>query len=193
MSTIHAVRPAAETIAMPPVLPVIAMTIAANGTMVVTVDGVPLEPPPFGPPWERSSFATPIDSVLAERGSPVRVLVYEADGTVFTDLVTQPLQRTLNPAAQPPGREAGRPTPAPVTEGLFDPASLIAPPRVALGEEGFIPGEEVAVAIIVRHTKASADGSARAMLEPGLCRVSVDGEVVLIGRISGTCVVAGLM
>jgi len=69
---------------------------------------------------------------------------------------------------------------------------LIAPPHVALGEEGFLPGEDVAVAIIVRHTKASADGSARALLEPGVCQWSTDGEVILIGRTSCTCVIGNL-
>lgn len=190
MSIIHAARPATDAITVPPVLPVIAMTIAADGTMSVAVDGTPYEPPRFGPPWVRSSFATVIDSVLEERGSPVRVLVYEADGTVFTDLVTRPLQRALDPTAQPPSRDDARGTRA--AEGLIDAAPLVAPPRVVLGEDGFIPGEDVAVAIIVRHTKASTDGSARALLEPGICRASPDGEVILVGRISGTCVVAGL-
>ncbi|GAA1989960.1 hypothetical protein [Microbacterium pumilum] len=192
MSTIPAVRPEAAAIAVPPVLPVIAMTVSTDGTMAVTVDGVPCEPPRFGPPWERSSFAAVIDLVLEKRGSPVRVLVYEADGTVFTDLVTQPLQRTLDPSAPSARREPGASSLAPVDDGLFDPAPLIAPPRVVFGEDGFIPGEEIAVAIIVRHTKASADGSARALLEPGVCRLSLEGEVILVGRISGTCVVAGL-
>ncbi|MFC8682360.1 hypothetical protein ACFT30_12635 [Microbacterium ureisolvens] len=190
MSIIHAARPATAAITLPPVLPVIAMTIAADGTMSVAVDGTPFEPPRFGPPWVRSSFATVIDLVLEERGSPVRVLVYEADGTVFTDLVTRPLQRALDPSVQPPRREDM--VAAPLGDGLIDAAPLVAPPRVVLGEDGFIPGEEVAVAIIVRHTKASTDGSARALLEPGLCQVSADGEVILVGRISGTCVVAGL-
>lgn len=190
MSIIHAARPATNAITVPPVLPVVAMTIAADGTMTVAVDGTAYEPPRFGPPWVRSSFATVIDSVLEDRGSPVRVLVCEADGTVFTDLVTQPLQRELDPSAQPPRRDEAVATP--VADGLIDAAPFVAPPRVVLGEDGFIPGEEVAVAIIVRHTKASTDGSARALLEPGLCRVSADGEVVLVGRISGTCVIAEL-
>lgn len=190
MSTIHAERPATEVMTVPPVLPVIAMTIAADGTMTVAVDGTPYEPPRFGPPWVRSSFATVIDSVLAERGSPVRVLVYEADGTVFTDLVTTPLQRVLDPSAELPRRDDV--VEPPTADGLIDATPLVAPPRVVLGEDGFIPGEEVAVAIIVRHTKASTDGSARALLEPGICRVSADGEVILVGRISGTCLIAGL-
>jgi hypothetical protein len=192
MSTTRAVRNAPDARRLPPVLPVIAMTIAADGTMTVAVDGAPLEPPRFGPPWFRSSFAAVIDSVLEERGSPVRVLVYETDGTVFTDLITRPLQRTLDPTTQLPRREKSAVASAHATETLIDAAMLIAPPRVALGEDGFIPGEEVAVALIVRHTKASADGSARALLERGLCQVSVAGEVVLVGRISGTCVIGDL-
>ena len=189
MSTTHAVRRTTDAIHVPPVLPLICMRIATDGAMTVTVDGVPCEPPRFGPPWARSSFAAVIDTVLQERGSPVRVLVYETDGTVFTDLVTRPLQRTFNPNVESHGREAARVGGTKVADALIDAAPLIAPPRVVLGEEGFLPGEEVAVAIIVRHTKASPDGSARALLEPGICQASAEGEVVLIGRISGTCVI----
>jgi len=191
MSTTHAVWMAPDALHVPPVFPVIAMTIAADGTMTVAVDGVPLEPPRFGPPWVRSSFAAVIDSVLVDRGSPVRVLVYEADGTVFTDLITRPLQRELDPTSPPPRDES----PVRAVQGsdaLIDAAPVIAPPRVVLGEDGFIPGEDVAVAIIVRHTKASADGSARVLLQPGICQVSAAGEVVLVGRISGTCVIGDL-
>jgi hypothetical protein len=192
MSTTHAVRRTTDAIHVPPLLPVICMTIATDGAMTVTVDGVPCEPPRFGPPWARSSFAAVIDTVLEERGSPVRVLVYETDGTVFTDLVTRPLQRSFNPNTQPHIREAAPAGGATVADALIDAAPLAAPPRVVLGEEGFLPGEEVAVAIIVRHTKASPDGSARALLEPGICQASADGEVVLVGRISGTCVIGKL-
>lgn len=192
MSTTHAVRPRADASHMPPVLPVIAMTIGADGTMTVTLDGTEFEPPRFGPPWVRSSFATVIDSVLEERGSPVRVLVYEADGAVFTDIVTRPLQRTLDPTAEPPLRGGRSDDPTPRDDVLIEASPLIKPPRVVFGEDGFIPGEDVAVAVIVRHTKASADGSARALLEPGLSEVSASGEVVLVGRVSGTCVIGYL-
>jgi len=191
MSTKHAVRRTPDALRVPPVFPVIAMTIAADGTMTVAVDGVALEPPRFGPPWVRSSFAAVIDSVLEDRGSPVRVLVYETDGTVFTDLIIRPLQRELDPISPLPRAES----PVRAVQGsgaLIDAAPLIAPPLVVLGEVGFIPGEDVAVAIIVRHIKASADGSARALLEPGICQVSATGEVVLVGRISGTCVIGDL-
>ena len=192
MSTTHAVRGTTDAIRVPPILPVISMTIAADGTMTVAVDGVPFEPPQFGPTWVRSSFAAVIDAVLEERRSPVRVLLYESDGTVFTDLITRPLQGSFTPSAQPQAREVEPANRTQAADALMDAAHLIAPPRAALGEEGFLPGEEVAVAIIVRHTRASADGSARALLEPGVCKCSAEGEVVLVGRISGTCVIGNL-
>ena len=192
MSTTHAVRGTTDAIHVPPVLPVISMTIATDGTMAVAVDGVPFEPPQFGPAWVRSSFAAVIDTVMEERGSPVRVLVYETDGTVFTDLVTRPLQGSFTPNAQPHTREDELAKRTHIADAFIDAVPLIPPPHAALGEEGFLPGEDVAVAIIVRHTKASADGSARALLEPGVCQCSADGEVVLVGRTSGTCVIGYL-
>jgi len=191
MTTAHAVRRSTDAIRVPAVLPVIAMTISADGTMTVAVDGTPFEPPRFGPPWARASFAEVIDTVLLAHGSPVRIVVYEADGTVFTDIITRPLQGLLSLSAPPPtpGRESRTPAESPIAPAsLIDAMPLVAPPHVVCGEEGFLPGEDVAVAIIVRHIKASADGSARALLEQGLCRLSADGEVVLVGRISGTCV-----
>ena len=191
MTTAQALRRSTDAIRVPAVLPVITMTISADGTMTVAVDGTTFGPPRFGPPWARASFAEIIDTVLQDRGSPVRVVVYEADGTVFIDLITRPLRGSLNPIAEAPiaGLESSAPTEPPDTPAsLIDATPLIAPPHVVFREEGFHPGEDVAVAIIVRHIKASADGSARALLEPGICRVSAEGEVVLIGRISGTCV-----
>lgn len=191
MTTAHALRRSTDAIRVPAVLPVITMTISADGTMTVAVDGTPFEPPRFGAPWARASFAEVIDTVLLAHGSPVRVVVHEADGTVFTDLITRPLQGLIAPSAPPQIRDAASSAPAEplaAPAALIDATPLVEPPRVVYGEEGFLPGEEVALAIIVRHIKASADGSARALLEPGLCRVTAEGEIVLVGRISGTCV-----
>ena len=55
---------------------------------------------------------------------------------------------------------------------------------------GFVPGEDVAVAIIHAHTDASPDGRARALLTAEQAETAVTGEVVLLGRISGTLVVS---
>ncbi|KQZ84109.1 hypothetical protein ASD56_08815 [Microbacterium sp. Root166] len=191
MTTAHALRRSIDAILVPAVLPVITMTISADGTMTVAVDGTPFEPPRFGAPWTRASFAEVIDTVLLAHGSPVRVVVHEADGTVFTDLITRPLQGSVAPTVPPQIRDAGSSAPAEplaAPAALIDATPLVEPPRAVYGEEGFLPGEEVALAIIVRHIKASADGSARALLEPGLCRVTAEGAIVLVGRISGTCV-----
>ena len=112
MTTAHAVRRSTDAIRVPAVLPVITMTISADGTMTVAVDGTPFEPPRFGPPWARASFAEIIDTVLHAHGSPVRVVVHEADGTVFTDLITRPLQGSVAPSAPPQVRDGGSSAPA---------------------------------------------------------------------------------
>jgi hypothetical protein len=108
MTTAHAVRRSTDAIQVPAVLPVISMTISANGTMTVAVDGTPFEPPRFGRPWVRASFAEIIDTVLPAHDEPVRVVVYETDGTVFTDIVTRPLQGSVSPIASRQVRDGGR-------------------------------------------------------------------------------------
>ena len=55
--------------------------------------------------------------------------------------------------------------------------------------EGFVPGEDVAVAVIVSHTDATSTGYARTLLDRGRLRSLLSdggGEVILFGRISGT-------
>jgi hypothetical protein len=52
-----------------------------------------------------------------------------------------------------------------------------------------VPGEEVAVAVIVRHIEADREGAAQAAIEPGLLNLSPAREVILLGRVSGTCLV----
>jgi hypothetical protein len=50
---------------------------------------------------------------------------------------------------------------------------------------GFVPGEDVAVAIIHAHSDASGDGTARALLTVEQAAAAVSGEVILLGRVSG--------
>ena len=57
-----------------------------------------------------------------------------------------------------------------------------------------MPGEDIAVAVIVSHTDATGTGAARALLDQRqlnavLPEADGAGEVVLYGRISGTTVV----
>lgn len=170
---------AAPPIQVPPVLPIIVMTVQPDATLSVTVDGQQLDSPTFAPRWQRHSFAQVIGQVIEQRHSPVRVVINEQDGSVYTDIVTQPILGTL---ATEPGEE-----PAPV---IAEPSARISAHLLAVhGDEGFIPGEHVAVAIIIRHTDAQSEGSARSLIEPGLLDLSPTREVILLGRMSGTCIV----
>ncbi len=170
---------AAPPTQVPPVLPIITITVQPDATLSVAVDGQQLDSPDFAPRWQRHSFAQVISQVIEQRHSPVRVVINEQDGSVYTDIVTQPILGTL---AIEPGEE-----PAPVTAepSAGPPAHLLA----VHGDEGFIPGEQVAVAIIIRHTDAQSEGSARSLIEPGLLDLSPTREVILLGRASGTCIV----
>lgn len=169
---------------VPPVLPIVTMTVQPNATLRVAVDGEPFDPPTFAPPWQRHSFAQIISEVIEQHHSPVRVVVHELDGTDYTDIVTAPLHpSSLDPfeLEQPPASTDGS-APAPDAP---DPSNLLA----LWNDEGFVPGEEVAVAVIIRHTGAGAEGAAHALIEPGLLDLSPTHEVILLGRVSGTCII----
>jgi hypothetical protein len=140
------------------------MQVAADGTMTVTVDGAPHQPEPFAPPWQRDSFATVLDQLTEQRRSPVRVEVREADGTVFTDIITPSRRRA---APEPPTMPAP-PTPLPVLYG-----------------EGFVAGEDVAIAVVIAHGDAAPDGTMRGLIEAAQLAASPTHEVILLGRVSG--------
>ncbi len=155
--------------AVPVVLPHVRITVASDGRMTVSIDGAPVEPEPFAPPWRREDFARVLDQLTAERRSPVRVEVREADGTVFTDIITPSLRRRPQPDPGP------QPAPAPA-----------APELVTLHGEGFVPGEDVAVAVVIAHGDAAPDGTMRALLTAAQAEASPTREVILLGRVSGT-------
>lgn len=155
---------AAEEPEVPIVLPHVVMQVAGDGTMTVTVDGAPHLPEPFAPPWRRDSFAAVLDRLTDQRRSPVRVEVREADGTVFTDIITPSRRRAV---PEPPGRPAA-PAPLPVLYG-----------------DGFVPGEDVAIAVVIAHGDAAPDGTMRGLIEAAQLAASPAREVILLGRVSG--------
>lgn len=167
-----------DTATPPVVLPHVLVRVNDDGTLTVRVDGEPFEPEEFAPPWRRSDFGALIDAVTDDRRVPVRVEVREVDGTAFTDIVTPAKRRRPQPEPEEKRHEA--------TAG----ASL-----VEVTGEGFVPGEDVAVAVIVAHTDATPTGDARALLDAAqldTARLSNagTGEVILLGRASGTQVIA---
>ncbi|WP_256934163.1 MULTISPECIES: hypothetical protein [Microbacterium] len=166
----------------PFVVPVVEFTIAADGSMTVTVDGAPYLPEPFAPAWRRESFPAILDTLTTRHRTPLRVQVRETDGSTFTDIITPPRER---PAPTP--WEAS--DPAPVTP---PPLSAAPPVLHQVVGSGFVPGEDVAVAIIHAHSDASGDGTARALLTAEQATAAVTGEVILLGRVSSTLFIGRL-
>lgn len=152
--------PSTARITGPVVVPVVEFTVHADGSMTVTVDGAPHTPPPFAPAWRRESFPAILDDLAARHATPLRVHVREADGSTFTDIITPPRPRTT---AQPWNHDQDQAV-----------ASAVAPPPGGavpavlhqVTGAGFVPGEDVAVAIIHAHSDAGSDGTARALLTP---------------------------
>ena len=74
------------SVTMPVVLRHVVITVDITGTMSVTADQQPYLPP-AGEVWGRGDFATILDDLTEQRRVPVRVDVYESDGSHFTDII----------------------------------------------------------------------------------------------------------
>ena len=155
-------------------MPVIRLDVRDDGTMSATVDGEPLVPPVAEGAWRRGSFARIVDQVTAERMIPARVEVTEADGSTFTDIITATARK--NPPAL----------------ALPEPEPADAPRLLEVTGDGFVPGEDIAVCRIIRHTDAAPTGTARALIDLAHDHLDPGDEVVLMGRVSGTFVVRSL-
>lgn len=172
-------RPVPEPLTVPPVLPVIRMIVQADGSLQVSIDGVPYLPPEYAPAWRRESFPRIIEAITQQRTTGIRVEVTETDGRTYTDLiaptrsVTQP-----QPEAQPQPHQVPREVHAQQR-----------PQVVQLAGSGFTPGEGVAVAIIVAYTDTAPDGICRAIFDPRQFAGTPANEAILLGSISGTIVV----
>ena len=170
----------------PVVLPHVLITVTENGALDVTVDGTPFPPPAAGSEWTRGTFGPLLDAITADRTVAVRIEVREVDGTVFTDLT-----RSRKPTPPPPPDDD---VTAPGTRRSRRAKHTGPPALVEVSGEGFVPGEDIAVAVIVSHTDATGTGAARALLDQRqldavLPEADGAGEVVLYGRISGTITV----
>ena len=160
-------------------LPHVLVTVAADGTLTATVDGAPFASP-GGSAWTRATFGPLMDAITKDRAIAVRVEVRESDGSVFTDIL-----RTRKP------RRAAAPSETPLPETRRSRHARRVPRLAEVTADGFVPGEDVAVATIVSHTDATGTGEARALID---LDDLPDGthEVILLGRISGTLAVRRL-
>ena len=180
---------------MPVVLPLLAITIgdagtateAGGGRLDVTLNGEP-HPVPAGAGEGRSALGPLIEQVTTELGCPVRIEVREVDGTVFTDLI-----RARKPTPPPPDDEPAGPGTQRSRRAKHT-TQHEPPVLIEVTGDGFVPGEHIAVAVIVAHTDATGTGAARALLDQQQLDAALPegddaGEAVLYGRISGTIVV----
>ncbi|WP_256278273.1 hypothetical protein [Brevibacterium sp. HMSC063G07] len=165
----------ADLPAVPPVLPHVVITATDAGTLDVTVDGKDLPPRSPKRPWTRARFGELLDTVTDERRVPVRIEVHETDGTAFTDIVHAARHRPEPPATASP----------PATPKKAKPTR-----HVEVTATGFVPGEDIAIAIITGTAEADGQGRARAVIARAGLREA--GEVVLVGRVSGAVHVEAL-
>ncbi|WP_425310664.1 hypothetical protein AADG42_18425 [Ammonicoccus fulvus] len=158
--------------AVPVVLRHVVITVDITGTLTVTVDQQP-HLPPAGEVWGRGDFAAILDDLTEQRRIPVRVDVYESDGSHFTDIIhAHRPRRSPEPEPDTPApadEEAAADTPAPPTD---DSGRLV----------GFLPGETVLLAQIVEEVAADENGT---ITPPH----TSTGPVVVVGRASGTVIV----
>lgn len=153
---------------MPVVLPVVDVTIDDHDGLTVTVDQEPYDVADNVMHSGRVAVGRVLADITAQLASPIRVHVHEADGTVFTDLVT--------PRREDPTEAADAPQ--------TTPRPLINAHGLGLAMEGFTPGEPVAVALLVSEATADAIGTAYVRLPPALL-ARHSPAVVLLGRESG--------
>lgn len=146
---------------VPAVLPQILLEAVSADTLIVTVNGDKLAATPI----RRDAIAQTVTELVARLASPTRVEVRELDGSIHADVLTPPAP----------------PSPFAPSETATGPVSGL----VEFTADGFIAGEDVAVAVILRHASADHTGRVRALLDRGEVPQPA-GEVLLFGRISGT-------
>ena len=169
---------------VPVTIPTVVVQVRADGTVDAAIDGHPLSPPAGAGPWRRSSLPQIIDPASAERTIPVRIEVQAADPTVFTDIIS------ARPPRQPAPTAEADPEPGPRRGRRALPPRV--PRLVEVGGDGFVPGEDVALAVIVAHANATGTGAARALIDLDTLPDGPTHEAILFGRISGTLAVRRL-
>lgn len=156
---------------IPVVLPLVCVRVDDAGSLSVTVDDEPLSD---ASALTREELRPLLDRIATERGSALRVEVHEPNGKVFTDFHT------------PESTTVPEPTPEPVRHEhrAHDGQLSVSVKAGSLTGEGFQPGEEVVVAIVVHTTASNSDG----MLDLHLPVALLDraaSDVVLVGEQSG--------
>ncbi|MFT4264093.1 MAG: hypothetical protein QM572_11975 [Nocardioides sp.] len=170
-----------RTVRVPVVMPLVEVDVDHRGLLTVTLDH---EPRPTEAALTREGLKPLLVEIANEIGTPVRVEVREADRSTFTDIVTPTPPTILTPTTAAPTN--------PHTDDR-DAVDALATCDRRLGDvtgAGFLPDEEVAVAVVVAHQVAGSDGTARLHLPPALLEAH-PGLLVLLGSRSQVVVIAG--
>lgn len=149
------------------VLPLVVVRVDKDGLLDVTVDREPYD---TDGPLTRDDLHRLLNTIADNLASPLKVEIHELDEPVFTDFIT------LEP-------KHAAPQPKPVR-------SSVSTSTGGVSGDGFLPDEDVAVAVVVAHQVANADGIARLRLPPALL-AGRPGVVVLVGQSSGKIAVSG--
>ncbi len=152
---------------VPVILPHLRIVITAAGDLEVHLDKAPYDVPPAWHELGRDAVPKIVDDVKRGLDSPVRVDVVD-DGATFTDIVT------------PDSSAAAAVVEHPRCDRI--PGEFLA--------SGFLPGEPVAVAVVVAHQVAGADGTACLRVPPALLD-GRPGQVLLLGKTTGNVAFSG--
>ena len=171
MSLLHAATPyrrdQASQLHVPVVLPLVQVRIGQEGILDVTVDHEPYD---GGGPLTREDLHHLLGRIACDLASPVKVEIHELDESIFTDFITPEPQSLTN------------------SQNTIPACDSVLPGEVT--GCGFLPDEQVAVAVVVAHQVAKADGTARLRL-PAALLAGRPGVVILVGQSSGTIAVSG--
>ena len=162
----------------PVALPFAIITVGEVGKVHVTLDGAEFFPPGARNSWTRAQFGELLDALTMGRTRTIRVEVRESDGTVFTDIIkaAEVSRQSMAPRHLPQG-----------APGSSRPRRADPPQLWEISGSGFIPGEDITVAIAVTSAEGDTAGVAHAVTD----RSQLMGhatQVLIVGHISGRIV-----
>lgn len=147
---------------IPANLPCLRIQIDGSGASRFTLDGEDYVPPGGAHPPGRESVRDILDAAREDLGT-IRVEIVEVDGSVYSDILV------------PDDADAAHASTTVDESGYAS---------------GFLPGEPVAVAVILSEHPASEDGTTNVRL-PAAVLARHGGTVMLLGRSSGTLTFVG--
>lgn len=162
-----------STMRVPVVMPLVEVTVDADGYLSVVLDR---EPYVADNTLRRDGLHALLEGIAADLCSPIRVEVHEANDVLYADIIL--------PTIAAPGPAAGLPTPisTPAPTGRAVTGTALAS-AFGVSAEGFTAGEQVQVCLVVARQTADPSGTAQLRLPSAL--LAERPEVVLVGRTSG--------